>query len=65
MSKFALILSFFIALFMSACTNATFIQSFIQTSNEGILSDRKNNEVLKFPFKILANFELPWIEIWL
>lgn len=41
---------------MSACTNATFIQSFIQTSNEGIFTDHKNNKVLKFPFKILVNF---------
>ncbi|QYH12711.1 hypothetical protein A0056_004500 [Campylobacter jejuni] len=48
---------------MSACTNATFIQSFIQTSNEGIFTDHKNNKILKFPFKILVNFELLWIEI--
>lgn len=31
---------------------------------KAFLSDHKNNKVLKFPFKILTNFELLWIEIW-
>ncbi|EAQ57865.1 putative lipoprotein [Campylobacter jejuni subsp. jejuni HN-CJD07035] len=51
MSKFALILSFFIALFMSACTNATFIQSFIQTSNEGIFIRSQKQQSFKISFQ--------------
>lgn len=51
MSKFALILSFFIALFMSACTNATFTQSFIQTSNEGIFIRSQKQQSFKISFQ--------------
>ncbi|MFK0438636.1 hypothetical protein ACISOZ_03690 [Campylobacter jejuni] len=51
MSKITLILSFFIALFMSACTNATFIQSFIQTSNEGIFIRSQKQQSFKISFQ--------------
>ncbi|ELE6195514.1 hypothetical protein ACU92S_001330 [Campylobacter jejuni] len=51
MSKFALILSFFIALFMSACTNATFTQSFIQTSNKGIFIRSQKQQSFKISFQ--------------
>lgn len=51
MSKFALILSFFIALFMSACANATFIQSLIQTSNEGIFIRSQKQQSFKISFQ--------------
>lgn len=51
MSKITLIVSFFIALFMSACTNATFIQSFIQTSNEGIFIRSQKQQSFKISFQ--------------
>lgn len=51
MSKITLIVSFFIALFMSACTNATFIQSFIQTNNEGIFIRSQKQQSFKISFQ--------------
>lgn len=51
MSKITLILSFFITLFMSACTNATFTQSFIQTSNEGIFIRSQKQQSFKISFQ--------------
>lgn len=55
MSKFALILSFFIAVLapMQLSHKALFKQAM-----KAFLSDHKNNKVLKFPFKILVNFKL-------
>ncbi|EFC32265.1 lipoprotein, putative [Campylobacter jejuni subsp. jejuni 414] len=51
MSKFTLILNLFIALFMSACANTTFIQSSIQTSNEGIFIKSQKQQSFKISFQ--------------
>lgn len=55
--KIHLIFSTFLALFLSACANATLIQSSIQTSNEGIFVKTKQGQSFQIYFQNPSKIE--------
>lgn len=57
MKKINLIFSTFLAFFLSACANATLIQSSIQTNNEGIFLKAKQGQSFQISFQNPSQIE--------